>query len=325
MRFGVLLVSSLLLSGTALAQVAPDAPGIAQLAEREAASRAAYNALPDTPGTGPYPAVMEVVPNLSDHVVYRPAALDALGGTRLPVLVWGNGGCVANGASARFHLAEIASHGYLVVAPGAILSGPRAAAPPPPRRPDPATGTLPGVATTAEDVRGGIDWAIRENSRAGSPFEGRIDTGNVAVAGHSCGGLQALQVAGDPRVKTVIVHNSGVFTDGTNPIAGITVDKSLLETLHTPVLYVLGGEGDVAWPNGSDDYARITHVPAALVTGDVGHGGTFRQPNGGDVAQFSVDWLEWQLRGDVDAAKTFVGPECGLCASPTWTIERKGF
>ncbi|RYE04070.1 MAG: hypothetical protein EOP61_02045, partial [Sphingomonadales bacterium] len=83
--------------------------------------------MPDTKGTGPWAARKEVDPTLPDHVVYRPANLSALAKRKLGVLVWGNGGCVDDGASARFHLAEIASHGYLVIAPGKILSGPGAA------------------------------------------------------------------------------------------------------------------------------------------------------------------------------------------------------
>jgi dienelactone hydrolase len=286
--------------------------------------RAAYNALPNGPGSGPYPAVMEVDPALAAHVVYRPADLSAMGHRKLGVLVWGNGGCRDDGASARQHLLEIASYGYLVVAPGRILSGPGATEKPAERQPD-TNGKLPPVATTAADVRAGLDWALAENRRKGSRYFGRIDPAATAVAGHSCGGLQAMQVAGDPRIHAVLVHNSGVFADGSNPIQGITVDKSLLKTLHTPVIYFLGGPSDVAYPNGSDDFRKIDQVPAVLVNLPVGHGGTFYRANGGAVAAAAVDWLEWQLRGDRTAARTFIGANCRLCSGPGWTIERKGF
>lgn len=313
MRYGFALLA--LFSTSAMAQQAPQNPPV-----DAAAARAAANALPDTSGTGPYSAIKEVDPTLADHVVYRPANLQALSGRKLGVLVWGNGGCVDDGASARFHLAEIASHGYLVIAPGKILSGPGASEKPKTR---PAAPKKLAVVTTAQDVRAGIDWALAENGRKGSAYHGRIDPKMVAVAGHSCGGLQALQLAGDPRVGTVIVHNSGIFTDGTNPIAGMTVDKSLLKTLHTPVLYVLGGPSDIAYPNGTDDVRKIEHVPVMLANLNVGHGGTFGEPNGGTVAQVSVRWLDWQLRGDVTAAKTFKGADCGLCTDAQWIVEKK--
>lgn len=292
------------------------------MAQDSDAARAAYDAMPNGPGTGPFAAVMVEDPGLANHVIYRPADLARAG--KLGVLVWGNGGCRDDGASARQHLLEIASHGYLVIAPGRVLSGPGATAKPAPRSPDAATGKLPPVATTTADVLAGLDWAMTENTRKGSALNGRIDANAVAVAGHSCGGLQAIQAAADTRIRAVIVHNSGVFTDGTNPISGMSVDKSLLAKFHTPVLYVLGGPDDVAWPNGTDDYRRIAHVPAAMVSLPVGHGGTFRTANGGAVAALSLDWLEWQLRSDMAAARTFKGANCRLCVVPGWTIEKKG-
>ncbi|WP_243455815.1 hypothetical protein [Sphingosinicella sp. BN140058] len=312
---------AVILCGTASAQPAARPPQTAGAADP---ARAAYAAMPDTKGSGRYPALKEVDAGLPDHVVYRPADLTRLRGRKLGLLVWGNGGCSDDGASARQHLAEIASHGYLVIAPGAIRSGPGApAAAAEPRRPD-ASGGLPPVKTTSADVAGGIHWALAENARRGSRYFGRIDPRAVAVAGHSCGGLQAIEVGADPRVHAVIVHNSGIFADGSNPIPGVKVDKSMLKALHTPVLYVLGGRSDVAWPNGTDDFTKIAHVPAVLATSDVGHGGTFRQSNGGQVAQIAVAWLDWQLRGDAAAGRMFTGDPCGLCKDPAWKVDRKG-
>lgn len=300
-------------SVAAAQQQPPRAPSPADAA-RDAAQRAAADKLPDAAGTGRYKAIKEVDPTLRNHVVYRPAALPR--DRKLGVILWGNGGCREDGASARQHLGELASHGYLVIAPGAILSGPGAPAP----VPEP-----PGlyIRTATADVMAGLDWALAENSRRGSRYFGRIDPALIGVAGHSCGGLQAIEAAADPRVKAVIVHNSGVFADGSNPIRGLTVEKAMLAKFHTPVLYILGGPSDVAYPNGIDDFRRIAHVPAMLLNRDVGHGGTFREPNGGAVAQVSVRWFDWQLRGDRAAAKTFVGPDCGVCTDPTWTVERK--
>ena len=106
---------------TAAQQPAPPQPDRAAL-ERQAE----INKRPDTPGTGRFPALKEEVASLPRHVVYRPKDLATLGSTKLGVVAWGNGGCSDDGASSRFHLLEIASHGYLVIASGQILSGPGA-------------------------------------------------------------------------------------------------------------------------------------------------------------------------------------------------------
>src|SRR5215469_11894121 len=110
--------------------LAPTDQAMAEMLARQAA-------MPDTPGTGKFPAMKEEVTSLPDHVVYRPAQLDALGSTKLGVYIFGNGGCSNDGASARLHLLEIASHGYLAIAPGRWRSGPGATLPRPATPPAP--------------------------------------------------------------------------------------------------------------------------------------------------------------------------------------------
>ena len=166
--------------------------------------QAEINKRPDSPGTGRFPAMKEEVVSLPRHVVYRPADLADLGPAKLGVVAWGNGGCSDDGASSRFHLLEIASHGYLVIASGRILSGPGA----PPRDPGPAAtpGQPQAPRTQVSDLTEAVDWALAENQRSGSPYFGRIDPALIAYSGWSCGGVQALQVAKDPRAKTLVIH-----------------------------------------------------------------------------------------------------------------------
>jgi len=294
---------------------------MAQMLARQAA-------MPDTPGSGKFPALKEEVASLPDHVVYRPAQLDKLGATKLGLYIFGNGGCSNDGASARLHLLEIASHGYLAIAPGRLRSGPgatvpRPATPPPP--PAQGAATLPEPATTSAQLESALDWALKQNDDPNSPYHHKIDPKAVAVSGYSCGGLQALEIAKDPRIKTVVIMNSGIFNAGTAPpMSGLNQQKSLLETLHTPTLYILGGETDIAYANGTDDFKRIDKVPVFLGNVlKVGHGGTYWEPNGGKAAAAVVAWLDWQLRGDATAKRTFVGKDCGLCKDPAWSVEKK--
>jgi hypothetical protein len=306
---------------------APPPPTAAQRAE-QAAQRERQERLPDTPGTGRFPALKEEVASLPDHVVYRPADLAGLGTTKLGLYVFGNGGCVDDGASSRLHLLEVASHGYLAIAPGRIRTGPgKTAAPTPP--PPPSADGRPAplqTRTSYRDLTSAIEWALTQNADRTSPYYGRLDPSAIAVSGFSCGGVQALRIAGDPRVKTVVVMNSGLFSDGAGgtPLPEMDVPKKALESLHTPVLYVLGGETDIAWANGTDDFRRIGHVPVFLADlQGVGHGGTYWEPNGGRAAATVVAWLDWQLRGDAAAARRFRGADCALCKDPAWSVQKK--
>lgn len=284
---------------------------------------------PDTVGSGPWPAMKEEVASLPDHVVYRPARLDSVKPRQLGLYLFGNGACSDDGASSRMHLLEIASQGYVAIALGRIRTGPGVTlpiTPPPPRQTD-AEGRpiFPPPPTSYTGLLSALDWALAQNKDPKSPYFGKFDEKAVAVSGFSCGGIQALRVAPDPRVKTVIVMNSGLFIPGTG-VKHVEMDqpKSLLDQLHTPTLYVLGGPTDIAYKNGMDDFERINHVPVAVANlQGVGHGGTYMQPNGGKAAAAVVAWLNWQLRGDKQAAGSFVGAQCGLCTDSAWELRKK--
>src|SRR5262245_17575796 len=303
---GALILGLVSAVGSAGAQPGPGPQAQAQAAERQRQQ----DATPDTRGTGRFPALKEVDPGFAEHVIYRPANFDALGAVKLGVYVFGNGGCTDDGASARLHLLEIASHGYLAIAPGRVYNGPGKTERPG-SRPAP-TGPGGPAATVAAQLREAIDWALAENARKGSRYFGRIDPKAVAISGYSCGGVQALANAKDPRVATVVIMNSGIFNSGPTRMGGVEVGKEQLADLHTPTLYVLGGSTDIAYANGMDDFARIAHVPVAVANIDTGHGGTYWEPNGGAAAQVVVRWLDWRLRGDADAGRAFVGAKCGL-------------
>jgi hypothetical protein len=317
-------------AGLALAQAPPGPPPV-DLAKMRA-DLEAYDKQPDTVGSGKYPALKEMVSSLPNHVIYRPADLSSLGREKLGVLAWGNGACSADGAGARFHLSEIASHGYLAIASGTILTGPgsppHAGLPiPMPIPGEPGPGQpgfkVPPPATKAGSLTEAIDWALAENKRPGSPYFRRINPHWIAVSGWSCGGLQAIQIAADPRVRTVIIHNSGLFPKGAGPSPEVDIGKAPLSKLHTSILYVLGGPTDIAYINGMDDFSRIDNVPAMVVNIDVGHAGTFLEPNGGRAASVAASWLDWQFKGDPTAAKLFTGKDCGLCEDPLSKVERK--
>jgi len=245
-------------------------------------------------------------------------------------------------------LAEVASQGFLVLAIGPYVPESKAG------QGGLGGGMGIGGGTKSVQLLEAIDWATAENKRSNSKYSGKLDPSLFAVAGMSCGGLQALEVAPDPRVKTLLVMDSGLFGEGGMPKMGVpktgaprggvpkagmpggeapkaggimgmpAVGKEVLAKLHSPTIYIIGGETDIAYPQAIDDFAKIDKVPVAIANLEgVGHGGTYSQPNGGEFGVVAGAWLKWQLKEDNEAGKMFTGSKCGLCTREGWTYEKK--
>lgn len=260
-------------------------------------------------GSGLYSAKMITDQSLPTHTIFVPKVLSAFGKkNKLPIIVWGNGACANSPWEHVNFLNEIASKGFLVIAIG----------------PMPAEGEKGGGKSSAKQLTDAIDWAIAQNGNKASVYYKKIDTKNIAVSGMSCGGLQALEVAPDPRITTTVICNSGIFITPSSGFPGMpNLKKDNLKELHTPALYILGGESDIAYNNGMDDYKQINHLPVFVANMDVGHGGTYGQPHGGEFAKVASAWFLWQLKGDTEASKMFVGEDCGLCNDSKWKLESK--
>jgi hypothetical protein len=259
-----------------------------------------YQNLSEPPTTGPFKPVLEEDPGMPEWTVYRP---ETLGEALHPVLAWGEGGCLKNGTLYGNWLLELASHGYIAIADG----------PPTEAGSDPV-GAGMRMGATGEVLVSALDWLVKENDRPCSRYYRKIATDKLAVAGQSCGGLMALYSAGDKRVTTAIIGNSGLFA----------ADPTTYSALHGPIAYLIGGPSDVAYQNAERDFMNIENVPIFYANMDTGHGGTWNAHNGGEFGRVGTAWLDWQLKGDMTAAKLFIGPDCELCQSGSmWDVQKK--
>ncbi len=264
-------------------------------------------------GQGPFSAIATESTALTGITIYQPKDLSPFGTeSKLPVLLWGNGACANTTEEHRNFLNEIASHGYIVLGIGPLSEIEQ--------RSD-----ISRERTSSSQMLAALDWIIAENSRADSIYSAKIDTTKVAAMGMSCGGLQAIEISGDPRITTTIVCNSGVLPEPSQMAAMPKLTKEDLKKFHGPVLYIMGGPTDIAYKNAMDDFSRVSHVPIAMTNLDVGHGGTYRQPHGGEYSPVAVAWLDWQLKGKQESASMFLGDNSRLKLSDKWTIETKNF
>ena len=254
-------------------------------------------------GSGPHAVIVETncSAGIDKGTIFRPA--DLKGNEKYPIFVWGEGGCSQNGMSNAAAMAEIASHGYFVIADGT-----------PGGRGNIAMGTG-DMRPMGKQLIGYIDWAVAENEKPSSAYYNRLDTKKIAVNGFSCGGLMAIGTVGDPRITTWGVTSSGMAR----------VNDDFYKLVHTPVLFVEGGSGDVAYAGGQKGFENISKldVPVMWFSKDIGHGGDLSKANGGDFTRINLAWLNWWLKGDESATGKgmLIGANCRYCTDSAWDVK----
>jgi dienelactone hydrolase len=301
--FRILLPAGWVLAALAAsAAEAPTAPAITTLTVVDYQQQ-------DSPLSGPFAVVVEHDPGLATHTIYRPRDM---GNSKRGVLVWGEGGCAKNGLTFPEFLSEIASHGFVIVADGPPVQRTGGAR---------AGGGAPaglGNMTDGTALLQAINWLEKESKDSKSRFYNKVEMKKVAAMGMSCGGLMSYGAAGDPRVTSVGIWNSGLREP----------DQKLLDSVHGSVIIITGGESDMAFPNGKRDFETLPkNLPVFYgVYPSIGHGGTYNQDNGGPFGKVAVAWLKWQLLGDnsTTAKGYFVGKDCLLCKDSTWQVQSRG-
>lgn len=259
----------------------------------------------DNGGSGPYKAMAATEKTLPNFVVYRPESLKqaAKSEGKLPIMVWANGGCMNSSIHHERFLTELASHGYVIVAIGELQM---------------TVEERVHQHTPDDELLKALEWISMQANTQGTDYHQNVDLSKIAAGGQSCGGAQTFRVADDSRIKTYLIVNSGM---GDMTMAGASTKS--LENLHGEIIYIVGGESDVAYQNARIDYDRIDKVPVAFANHKTaGHGGTFAQEFGGSFAQMALDWLDWQFKGK-DHSSIFLKND--LAKYDGWVMKSKNF
>jgi dienelactone hydrolase len=226
------------------------------------------------------------------YTVYLPQELGK-DGVKHPIVGWMSGG----GSSHTGYplLPRLATHGFVVVAPDVSPS-------------------IGQEVDLGKQILAGIEWAIAENTRAGSPLQSKLNASRAASIGYSMGGLASFTIASDPRITTT-VH-----------ISGGNHQPDRVKNLRRPAAFICGrpsGAGsDIAAANCDRDFKNAT-TPVFYANFNGGHLGIQQEPTRTQIATLTTTWLRWQLMDDSSLASTFVGAGCKACTDPVWKVQQK--
>ena len=215
------------------------------------------------------------------QIVFYPESLLVHDDATYPVIVWANGTMCA---PALYYglLSGLAEHGYIVVANRELFAG------------------------NGNAQRASIDFITAENADADSVFYGKADLEHIGAAGHSQGGMSAVNAAAaDARIDCV-------FT-----IAG-NVQTSSAAQLTVPTFYAAGSSDWIVpaslYVKPAYNATNCTAVYASLK--NAGHTKCCTSP--GSYTGYMNAWFDAYLLDDADAAQVFA-PGGALSRDRSWT------
>ncbi|HET6333197.1 MAG TPA: hypothetical protein VFG30_08290 [Polyangiales bacterium] len=216
--------------------------------------------------------------DLSLYTVFRPACMKD--GEKYPVVTWGNGTCGQSGGYAALNI-TLASHGYVVISANSRFTG-----------------------AGNKEMLKALDFAKSLNDDPMSIYYQKLDLDHIGAMGHSQGGGATADAASDPRIKSVIIWNAGL--SAVKPFLTVSGERDI--TGFTPAS-MASGVNAAAQPGAWLFYHKILETGGGVT----GHLTLMEQPE--RVVEPTIAWWNYQLKGDAEAKKMFVGTDCGLCAS----------
>jgi hypothetical protein len=224
--------------------------------------------------------------------LFHPAELGRAG-VKHPVFVWGCGGGSTPSSYAEL-LRRIATHGFIVVA------------------------EVSAIGDNGVPLRESIDWIIAEHGRSGSPFFGVVETGKIALGGHSIGSVKSFLIADDPRLTTS-VHVAGGSLDNVRDPSAPTTGMGGKRLVH-PVAYVCSMRDTFGNVEKTQKDYDNTKVPAwmTVMTG-VDHVAAARSGMPAIIA-----WLRWHLAGERERQSAFSGAG-GEFTTGMWVSRNKNW
>lgn len=156
-----------------------------------------------------------------------------------------------------------------------------------------------------------------------NPFFGKIDFDNIGISGHSQGGVGVINAITDTQ------HADGYKAAFAASPANKELSHALMwdndaSKITIPIL-ILSSTGD-ADENLVVNGAQVNEIYDDIIQSPMKVLARRNDANHGDMLYFSdgymTAWFMWQLQGDMDAAKAFIGVAPELLENPLYQDQR---
>ena len=232
--------------------------------------------------------------DLKSHHIYYPAELEN-GSRKFPVIFSLNGTGIA-GSKYTAVFEHLASWGFIVLG-----------------NEDPST----GFGATTDKM---YDFLVSQNADENSPLFGKVDFDNIGLIGHSqrgAGVLSSLSVA-----ETADKYKTGVALSPTHEETAHALGWMYnLGKNSVPVIMLAGTETDfetqavIPIDKMNEMYDKLPCAVKVMARRNgANHGMMLYSANG-----YAVAWFMWQLQGDENAAKAFVGDDAELLTNTLYS------
>jgi hypothetical protein len=212
--------------------------------------------------------------NQEGYTVYKPACMKE--GEKYPLITWANGTCGYTHGYAML-LGATAAHGYVIIASNSTWTG--------------GTAGYNGVTVQIN----AINYGEAINALPNHPLYQRIDLDNIGAMGHSQGAAATATNAGDPRIKALILWNTGA--SNVKPFLNVSGERDI----GSPSV----GSIESATNGASQPGAWLYHHSVLQTTGhSTGHLVNMMQPD--RCVHMAVRWWDYWLKGDQTARQEWV-------------------
>lgn len=154
-----------------------------------------------------------------------------------------------------------------------------------------------------------LAFMLEQNEDSSSIFYHKIDTSNIGAVGHSQGGAGVFNAITEHEHSGM--YKTAVPVSPTNEQQTISLGWHYdLSKINIPVFLLAGTKGDfemkMVLPDDAmiEMYNKITAPKAMARKADCEHGDMLYSADG-----YVTAWFMWQLQGDSNAAKAFIGDQ----------------